>query len=91
MNVTLNGAPSFAGLHLDLEPGESILAESDAMSRMAADMDMKPRLNGNFFSALGKKRCGREPFFINEFANQTDHPRRVTLTQRTPGDIRGRI
>ena len=88
MNVTLNGAPSFAYLHVDLDPGESILAESDAMSSMAAEMDMKPRINGNFFSALGKKLFGKESFFINEFINQTDQPRRVTLTQRTPGDIR---
>jgi len=63
MNVTLNGAPSFAYLHVDLDPGESILAESDAMSSMAADMDMKPRLNGNFFFGPGEKALWQGVFF----------------------------
>ena len=88
MKVILNGAPSFAYLHVDLAPGESIIAESDAMSSMSADLDMTPRMNGSFFSAMGRKLLGKESFFINEFVNNTGQTRRVTLTQRTPGDIR---
>ena len=37
MRVKIEGAPSFAYVHLELAPGESIVAESDAMTSMAAD------------------------------------------------------
>jgi uncharacterized protein (TIGR00266 family) len=90
MKTTLEGQPSFAHLHVDLEPGESIVAESDAMASMAADLDLRARFNGGFFSGLCKKFLGGESLFINEFTNNTGGPRRVTLVQATPGDI-GRI
>jgi uncharacterized protein (TIGR00266 family) len=88
MNVSLNGGPSFAYLHVDLEPGESIIAEADAMASMAADLDMNARFNGGLVSGLLKKFLGGESLFINEFKNNTGQTKRVTLTQNTPGDIR---
>ena len=88
MQAKIEGAPSFAHIHLDLAPGESVIAESDAMSSMNADLDMKAKLNGGFFSALVKKFLGGESMFINVFTNNSDGNRRVTLTQGTPGDIR---
>lgn len=88
MHVEINGAPSFAHLHVQLEPGESIIAESDAMSSMAADLDMNTRFNGGFFSGLCKKFLGGESLFINEFVNNTPQPKKLTLTQATPGNIR---
>lgn len=51
MKTTIEGAPSFAYLHVDLDPGESIVAESDAMSSMAADLGMQATFNGGFFPA----------------------------------------
>jgi len=88
MKTEILGSPSFAHIHVDLEPGESIVAESDAMSSMHADLDMKTRTNGGFFKAFLRKFFGGESFFINEFVNNTDGPRRVTLVMSTPGDIR---
>jgi uncharacterized protein (TIGR00266 family) len=88
MNVSLKGGPSFAYLHVDLEPGESIIAEADAMASMAADLDMNARFNGGLVSGLLKKFLGGESLFINEFKNNTGQTKRVTLTQGTPGDIR---
>lgn len=87
MNTTIEGRPSFAHLHVDLAPGESIVAESDAMASMAADLDMTARFNGGFFSGLCKKYLGGESLFVNEFKNNTSGVRRVTLVQPTPGDI----
>jgi uncharacterized protein (TIGR00266 family) len=87
MNTTIEGRPSFAHLHVDLAPGESIIAESDAMASMSADLDMKAKFNGGFFSGLCKKFLGGESLFINVFTNNTDGPRRVTLVQPTPGDM----
>lgn len=87
MITRLEGQPAFAHLHVDLEPGESIVAEPDAMASMSADLDLAVRFNGGFFSGLCKKYLGDESLFINEFVNRTSGPRRVTLVQATPGDI----
>ena len=69
MKTTIEGAPSFAYLHVDLDPGESIVAESDAMSSMVADLGMKATFNGGFFSGLAKKFLAGESLFINTFTN----------------------
>lgn len=87
MNTTIEGRPSFAHMHVDLEPGESITAEADAMASMSADLDLKAKFNGGFFSGLCKKYLGGESLFVNVFTNNTDGPRRVTLVQPTPGDM----
>lgn len=87
MEATIYG-PAFAFIDITLDPGESVIAESDAMSSMSADLDMTARFNGGFFSGLCKKFLGGESLFVNEFKNNTDGPRRVTLVQGTPGEIR---
>jgi uncharacterized protein (TIGR00266 family) len=87
MKATIEGRPSFAYLHILINPGESIIAESDAMSSMSADLDMTTKFNGGFFSGLCKKYLGGESLFINQFTNNTDGQRRITLVQPTPGDI----
>jgi uncharacterized protein (TIGR00266 family) len=88
MQTKIEGAPSFAYLHVDLAPGESITAESDAMASMDADLDMKAVWNGGFLAALARKFLGGESLFVNVFTNNTQRPRRVTLVQTTPGDIK---
>ncbi|MCB1143578.1 MAG: TIGR00266 family protein [Leptospiraceae bacterium] len=88
MKSKIDGAPSFAHIHVDLEPGESIIAEPDAMASMDAEIEMKTRFNGGFFKGLMKKFFGGESLFINEFSNPTNSPKRITLVQATPGDIR---
>lgn len=87
MQTEIPGKPSFAYINVDLEPGESIVAESDAMSSMAADLAMKASFNGGFFSALAKKIFGGESLFVNTFTNKTSETKRVTLVQATPGDV----
>ena len=88
MQSTIEGGPSFAHIHVDLEPGETVRAESDAMSSMDADLDMMARFNGGFISGLLKKFLGGESLFVNDFTNNTSGTRRVTLVQGTPGEIR---
>jgi uncharacterized protein (TIGR00266 family) len=88
MQSTIEGGPSFAHIHVDLEPGETVRAESDAMSSMDADLDMNARFNGGFISGLLKKFLGGESLFVNDFINNTNGTRRVTLVQGTPGEIR---
>lgn len=88
MKSVVKGSPSFAYIHVDLAPGETITAESDAMASMAADLDMKAKLNGGFFPAILKRFLGKESLFVNEFTNPTSEVKRLTLVQKTPGDIR---
>jgi uncharacterized protein (TIGR00266 family) len=87
MNTEILGKPAFAYVNVDLDPGESVIAESDAMSSMSATLDMKASFNGGLFSGLAKKFLGGESLFVNTFTNNTDTPQRVTLVQATPGDI----
>ncbi len=88
MRDEIKGGAAFSYVNVDLEPGESITAESDAMASMAADLDMKTRLNGGFFVALLRKFLGGESLFINRFSNGVQGVRRVTLVQPTPGEIK---
>ncbi len=88
MKWSIEGAPAFAHIQMELEPGESIVTESGAMASMSAELDMKAEMNGNLFSALAKKFLGGESFFISTFANNSGSAKKLTITQGTPGDIR---
>lgn len=88
MRTQIEGAPSFAYLHVDLEPGETITSEADSMASMDAALDLKAVWNGGFFVAIIRKVFGSESLFVNIFTNNTDRQRRVTLVQATPGDIK---
>lgn len=88
MKSEIKGQPSFCYMHIDLEPGESVYAEADAMSSMAAELDMDTMFNGGFISGLLKKFLGGESLFVNKFTNNTSSTKRVTLVQATPGEVR---
>ena len=88
MKSQINGAPSFSYIEIELQEGESVIAESDAMASMSPGLDVKAVCNGSFFSALLKKFLGKESFFVSVFTNNTPGPKQLVLTQNTPGDIR---
>jgi uncharacterized protein (TIGR00266 family) len=87
MKIKTEGKPVFAYVVVDLEPGETIIAESDAMSSMSSALDMNAKFNGGFFVGLLKKYLGGESFFVNHFTNNTSGTLHLHLTQATPGDI----
>jgi uncharacterized protein (TIGR00266 family) len=87
MKTDIQGKPSFAYIHVDLDPGESIIAEPDAMSSMSTGIKLDAKFNGGFFKGLIKKFLGRESLFISIFNNPTQSVQRVTLTQSSIGDI----
>ncbi|MFW5695283.1 MAG: TIGR00266 family protein [Alkalispirochaeta sp.] len=87
MRVSIEGSPSFSHVHVDLDPGESFVAESGAMQSMSAELAMQAIPNGGIISALGKRLFGGESFFVNRFTNNTSQPLRVTIAQDIPGDI----
>ena len=85
MEIVIRYKPAFANIHVKLNAGESILAESDAMASMSSSLTIKTRWNGGFFRALLKKIFGGETLFINEFV--ASEPSELVLTQPFPGDI----
>lgn len=87
MRIETEGKPAFAYVKVALEPGETIITESDAMSSMSAELDLKAKFNGGFFIGLAKKFLGGESLFVNHFTNNTSQTLFLDLTQATPGDI----
>ncbi|MFK7050561.1 MULTISPECIES: TIGR00266 family protein [Flavobacterium] len=87
MKIKTEGKPAFAYVMVELEPGETIIAESDAMSSMSAELDLDAKFNGGFLVALMRKFLGGESLFINHFRNNTSKTLSLHLTQTTPGDI----
>lgn len=90
MKAEIRGSDAFAYIDVELDPGEGITAEPDAMSSMSADLDLKARFNGGLFTGLMRKWLGGESLFISHFSNNTNGPRKLTLVQPTPGSIRMR-
>jgi len=88
MEANIKGSQAFSYIDIDLEPGETVIAESDAMSSMDADLDLTATFNGGFLKGLLKKFLGGETLFISRFSNNTSAPKRVTLVQPVPGEIR---
>nr|WP_324257302.1 TIGR00266 family protein [Cellvibrio fontiphilus] len=87
MKTEIKGSQAFSYIEVELQPGETIISESNAMSSMDAALDLKAKLNGGFFKGLMRKYLGGESLFINHFTNNTPQPRRMTLVQGTPGEI----
>ena len=87
MKTELKGSQAFSYIQVELQPGETIISESDAMSSMDAELDLNAKLNGGFFKGLLRKFLGGESLFINHFTNNTNKPRTMTLVQGTPGEI----
>lgn len=88
MEAVIKGAPAFAYIQMELAPGESLVAESDAMASMDADLELQAKANGGCLMAPFRKFLGGESFFVSHFSNPTQRNRRLTLVQKTPGDIR---
>jgi uncharacterized protein (TIGR00266 family) len=85
METITRDRPAFANVQVNLEPGESIIAESDAMSSMSTGLTLKTKWNGGFLSAVLRKIFGGETLFVNEFV--ADSKSELVLTQPFPGDI----
>tara|TARA_B100001989_G_scaffold253271_1_gene239447 strand:- start:4084 stop:4743 length:660 start_codon:yes stop_codon:yes gene_type:complete len=87
MKCKIEGKPSFSYIEMTLDPGQSIVAESDAMVSMDVGIDMKTKFNGGFFTGLARKFFGGETLFINTFTNKASQEQKIVFTQPTPGDI----
>ena len=88
MKTEIKGGAAFSYIDMDLEPGESVITESDAMSSMDARLDLKAIFNGGLLRGLLRKFLGGETLFVSRFSNHSDSPARLTVVQPTPGEIR---
>ena len=85
METTIEYAPSYAMLTVDLAPGETIKAEPGAMVAQQG-VDMKTgSAGGGIFGGL-RRMMGGESFFINTFTAAAGGGS-VCLAPGTPGDI----
>ncbi|MFW5698222.1 MAG: TIGR00266 family protein [Planctomycetota bacterium] len=85
MDVTIADRPSFANIRVRMAPGDTIVAEADAMASMDAGIQSKCRFNGGPFSAIARRLFGKESLFVNHFT--AEQAGELVLTQALPGDI----
>ena len=76
MKFDIKGNPSYGEVDIDLGPGEVLLIEPGAMSRMSSNMSSSFQRQGGFFSAMFRKMFGGENFFLGKY----EHPDGGTLT-----------
>ncbi len=72
MQFEIAGNPDVGDLTVRLSAGESILAESGAMSRMSTDLAMRVRMISGFFKAFIRKMVGGESLFVGEYTAPRD-------------------
>lgn len=85
MNFQIQGNPDYGEVVAELDPGETILAESGAMSRMAASMELHTRLMGGVVRAVARKFLGGESFFLAEY--QSPQGGQIGLSPGCPGTV----
>lgn len=85
MEAFIRNRPSFANVVLDLEPGDVVIAEADAMASRSTGIEMTTKWSGGFFGAILKRVFGGESLFVNVF--KATEQAELVLTQPLPGDI----
>jgi uncharacterized protein (TIGR00266 family) len=78
--------PAYSLAVVNLDPNESIQAESGAMVSMSADLTMETNAKGGFLKSLARAALGGESFFVNTFTAST-RGGMISLAPSLPGDI----
>jgi len=86
MNFNIEFAPDFSLLTVNLDSGESIVAESGAMVSMTPQVDIKTAARGGVLSSLKRKLLGGESIFRNTFTAKANG-QHVTFSPPTMGDL----
>ena len=84
-NYEILHQPSFSLAVLQLQPEQSIQAESGAMVSMSANVELQSEMKGGVFGAI-KRAAGGESAFVSTFTARGG-PGEVTLAPGSPGDI----
>ena len=85
MKFDIRGNPDYGQVVVELRPGEKVLAESGAMSRMDSGLELNTRLMGGVLRALSRKVLGGESFFLAEYTG----PRggEIAFSPALPGTV----
>jgi uncharacterized protein (TIGR00266 family) len=86
MPYEIKSSPDFAMIDFDLQPGESVVAESGAMVSMSSNVKMKTEARGGILAAAKRKLLGGESIFQNTYTAEGGAGR-VMLAPGSPGDI----
>ena len=88
MKTDIRHAPSYAMLHAELQPGESIRAEPGSMVAQRGVRIQTGSAGGGIMKGI-KRMVGGESFFVNTFtADVNPQGGEVFLAHTTPGDIK---
>lgn len=85
MQFEIHGNPDYGEVQVKLSPGERLITESGAMSRMTPGLELKSRVLGGALPALGRKLFGGESFFVGEYGG--DRGGELWLSPSVPGKV----
>jgi uncharacterized protein (TIGR00266 family) len=85
MTYTIEHAPAYASLQLDLKANETVLVESGAMAAMDSCIKMKSKMKGGAIKGIGRM-VGGESLFVSEFTAE-GRAGQLFLSPGVPGDI----
>ena len=85
MEIRLDGNPDFGEATCSLAPGEVLVCEGGAMSRMSAGMDLNTRAAGGIIKSLFRAVGPGESFFLSEYSS--GDAGFVTVAPATPGAL----
>ncbi|MDO5532286.1 TIGR00266 family protein [Sutterella sp.] len=74
-------------LRVQLDRGDSVATESNAMVMMDASLSLKGKTRGGFLKSMARKFLNDETFF-QQWIEATDGPGEALLAPALPGDIR---
>ncbi|MDP6453067.1 MAG: TIGR00266 family protein [SAR202 cluster bacterium] len=86
MDYTIQSRPSYSLLEVDLTPGETMVAESGAMTWMTDNVRMKTSTRGGALRGLGRSMLGGESFFQNTYSAEGGSGT-LGMAPGQPGDI----
>ena len=87
MKYEIKYKPSYSMLVVKLEPGETITAESGAMTYMDPNIDVNTRRREkSILGSIGLKLLGRQSFWVNDYKTE-QNPGEVAFVSAPVGDI----
>lgn len=85
MQFEIHNRPTYASLHVQLEPGDAVVAESGAMMGMSTGLSMDTKMTGGPWGALMRWLSGESMFLNTYTATRSDQ--RLDIAPAQPGDL----
>ena len=85
MEFEIQGNPDYGEVDFRLGPGEKLLTEGGAMSRMSVGLGLATKILGGWMTGLGRKLFGGESLFIAVYGDERGGE--LTLAPSMPGSL----